>query len=308
MVSITTKKIKGRDYLYLVESIRKGDKVIQRTVKYIGKKRPILREELECMKLSYQNKDWVLMDFNDELPYTEHHKMKIASSNYKKYLNSLDEMSKEKEKQKFLSSFIASSNAIEGSTLTPKETYDFLFNDVVPKGHTKKEIYMATNLLSAWEYAEKNCSRFPTHNDLFELHKRVNLNIESEKTLGKYKTVQNYIGDVYTSSFLFAEEKMDKLLQWIKTAFSKIDDFEAAFQSHAQFEIIHPFVDGNGRVGRLLLNWLLMMKGLMPLAISSKMRNEYISALNNARKGKLGAISKFCSEEYLERYKFVRIS
>src|SRR3989338_2165861 len=304
MVSITIKKIKGKEYLYLVESIRKGDNVTQKTVKYIGRKRPVLNEELECMKLSYYNNDWILTEFRDELPYTEHHKMKIASGNYKKYLNSLDSMSREKEKQKLLSNFIASSNAIEGSTLTPKETYDFLFNDLVPKDHSKKEFFMAQNLLSAWEYVEANCSRFPTHNDLFELHKRVNLNIETEKTLGKYKTVQNYIGDVYTSSFLFAQEKMDKLLQWIKAASSKIDDFEAAFQSHAQFEIIHPFVDGNGRVGRLLLNWLLMMNGVMPLAIRSKMRNEYISALNNARNGKFEAISKFCSEEYLEQYKF----
>ena len=60
MVSIVTKKIKGNNYLYLVDSIRKGEKVIQKTVKYIGVKRPILNEEFECMKLSYQDKDWVL--------------------------------------------------------------------------------------------------------------------------------------------------------------------------------------------------------------------------------------------------------
>lgn len=164
---------------------------------------------------------------------------------------------------------------------------------------------MASNLLDAWIYLENNYSHFPTHKDLCELHRLVNQNIESNQTLGKYKKVQNYIGDVYTTSYLFTDERMQKLLHWIKIAFKKIDDLEVAFQSHAQFEIIHPFVDGNGRVGRLLINWLLMMKGLMPLAIRSKKRNEYISALENARKGKLEAISKFCYEEYLETYKFV---
>ncbi len=305
MVSIVTKKIKGNNYLYLVESIRKGEKVIQKTVKYIGVKRPILNEEFECMELSYQDKDWVLIEFKDELPYTSHQKMKDASNTYKKYINFLDNTSKEKEKERFLSRFIASSNAIEGSTLTPKETHDFLFNDVVPKNHTKKEIFMATNLLDAWKYLEENCQKFPTDEDLFELHKRVNNGIESDATLGKYKVVQNYIGNVYTSSFLFVNEKMTKLLKWIKAAYKEVDDFEVAFQSHAQFEIIHPFVDGNGRVGRLVLNWLLMMKGLMPLAIRSGRRNDYISALDNARKGKLEAISKFCIEEYMEQYKFV---
>ncbi len=305
MVSIVTKKIKGNNYLYLVESIRKGEKVIQKTVKYIGVKRPILNEEFECMELSYQDKDWVLIEFKDELPYTSHQKMKDASNTYKKYINFLDNTSKEKEKERFLSRFIASSNAIEGSTLTPKETYDFLFNDVVPKNHTKKEIFMATNLLDAWKYLEENCSELPTHENLFELHKRVNKGIESDETLGKYKVVQNYIGNVYTTSFLFVKEKIEMLLKWIKAAYNEVDDFEVAFQSHAQFEIIHPFVDGNGRVGRLLLNWLLMLKDLMPLAIRSERRNDYISALDNARKGKLEAISKFCFEEYMEQYKFV---
>ena len=104
---------------------------------------------------------------------------------------------------------------------------------------------------------------------------------------------------------LFNEEKMQMLLSWIRKAYHKINDFEAAFQSHAQFEIIHPFVDGNGRVGRLLLNWLLIYKGLMPLAIEVKRRSEYISALNNAGRGKIEAICIFCLNEYLKQYSFV---
>ena len=91
----------------------------------------------------------------------------------------------------------------------------------------------------------------------------MNRRIESEKTLGVYKPVQNYVGDVYTTSYLFVDERMKRLLRWMRAAFRKIDDFEVTFQSHEQFEIIHPFVDGNGRVGRLLLNWLLMYRGLM---------------------------------------------
>ncbi|MEK6857109.1 MAG: Fic family protein [Nanoarchaeota archaeon] len=305
MVSIVTKNINGKDYLYLVESIREENKVVQKTIKYIGPKRPILNEEFECMKLSHENKDWILTDFKEELSYVEHKKMKDASDAYKKHLESLDEFSKEKEKQRFLSNFIANSNSIEGSTLSVKDTHNFLFEEVVPKGHSKKEIFMAINLLDAWNYLENHFSALPTKEDLFEMHKRVNKNIESEETLGSYKKVQNYIGDVYTASYLFVEEKIEKLLVWMKSAFRNVDDFEVAFQSHAQFEIIHPFVDGNGRVGRFLINWLLLNKGLMPLAINNKRRSEYISALDHSRKGKVEAIVKFCFKEYLENYKFV---
>ncbi|MBU0615984.1 MAG: Fic family protein [Nanoarchaeota archaeon] len=305
MVSIVTKKIKNNEYLYLVDSVRDKDRVIQKTIKYLGKKRPVLKEEFDCMKFSYGGRDWVLTDFKDELSYQDHHALKKASDSYKQYLKSLDKVSKEKEKERFLSVFVSHSNAIEGSTLTVKDTYNYLFQDTVPGGYSKKELFMASNLLGAWNYLEKNCNRLPTSHDLFELHALVNRNIESEETLGKYKGVQNYIGDIYTSSYLFVDEKMAKLLDWIKRAYHKIDNFEVAFQSHAQFEIIHPFVDGNGRVGRLLMNWLLMYKGIVPFAVHISKRNDYLSALNNSRKGKIEAICRFCLREYLEQYHFM---
>ncbi len=305
MVSIVTKRIKGNEYLYLVDSIRKKDRVVQKTIKYIGRKRPVSKEEFECMKFSYKKEDWVLSDFKDMLSYQDHQKMKTASDSYKAYLKKLDKVSKEKEKERFLSIFISNSNAIEGSTLTAKETFNYLFEDIVPKNHTKKELFMASNMLDAWGYVDKSYKKFPKHEDFFRLHEIVNKGIETEETLGKYKKVQNYIGTVYTSSYLFVEEKMDNILEWIKKAFTKIDNFEVAFQSHAQFEVIHPFVDGNGRVGRLLINWLLMYKGFMPLAIHVVKRNDYITALDNFRKGKVEAISKFCFMEYISQYKFV---
>jgi len=228
--------------------------------------------------------------------------MQVASDAYADYLKKLDKVSRENERKRFLSLFIANSNAIEGSTLTQEDTYNFIFNDIVPGHSTKKELNMAANMMEAWDYLEKNYQRFPTEQDLKKLHGIVNRDIESG-TLGKYKKVQNYVGDVQTTSFLYVEEKMDKLIGWIRKAFRKINDFEIAFQSHAQFEIIHPYVDGNGRVGRLLLNWLLMHKKIMPLAIRNQRRAEYISALRNSQRGKVEAICQFCFEEYTSQYK-----
>lgn len=305
MVSIVTKKINGKEYLYLVTSIRKDKKVIQKVIKYIGKKRPIPKEEFECMVFSYNKQDWILNQIKDELSYQDHKKMRDVSNAYKQYLKSLDKMSLEKEREKFLATFISNSNAIEGSSLSKKDTFNYLFNDITPKGHTNKEMHMASNLLKAWEYLERNQHKLPSEKDLFELHKLVNKNIESDDTLGSYKTVQNYVGDEITTSKLFVNEKMTKLVDWIKTAFKKIDDFELAFQSHAQFEIIHPFIDGNGRVGRLFMNWILMYKGLSPLAIRSSKRADYISALNNSRKRKIVAICNFCFGEYTSQYTFL---
>ena len=74
---------------------------------------------------------------------------------------------------------------------------------------------------------------------------------------------------------------------------------------HHRLLWIHPFLDGNGRVGRLLLNWLLLRKKLAPLAIPSAKREQYITALENAQRGNLKAISQFCYEEYIQQYQFV---
>ncbi len=305
MPSIVTKKIKGNQYLYLVDSIRKGGKVIQKTIKYIGKKRPISQHEFNCMIYSYTQQDWILWEVKEELSYQEHNQMKNASNEYKEFYSNLDYVSKEKEKERFLSRFISESNAIEGSTLTYEETHNFLFNDITPKGHSKTELFMASNLLDAWNFLEKRHMQFPKVEDIKNLHRLVNKGIESDETLGQYKSVQNYIGEVYTTSYLFVEERMKSLLIWIKKAYKDADNFEITFQSHAQFEIIHPFIDGNGRVGRLLLNWLLMYQGLAPLAISRKERSEYIIALNNARKGLRKSICRFCFNEYLKQYNFI---
>jgi Fic family protein len=299
MVAIVTKRIKGNEYLYLVTSIRKGEKVIQKTIKYIGKKRPISKSEFECMKYSYENRDWILSDMEDFLSYTDHSLLLETSKKVKEYKKHIHKYSDDILEKEFLSTFIASTNAIEGSTLTKEQTYNYLFEDIVPAGRSKKELYMAENILTAWNYCKDNCSRFPNQNDLKILHSMVNKGIESEKTLGKYKPIQNYVGDIYTTSFLFTDKKIEQLLRWIRKAKRKMNEFEIIFQSHAQFEIIHPFLDGNGRVGRLLINWLLIYYGLEPMIIRNTKRDQYISALLNAQRGKTEAICTFLRDEYL---------
>lgn len=304
MVSIVKKNIKGNDYLYLVDSIRTGKKVRQKTIKYIGPKRPVRKEELDCMKLSYSNEDWVLSKAKDQLSYQDHKLLKETSDKHKSYLKSADPLTREKENNRFLSIFIANSNAIEGSTLTPSDTYKYLFEDIVPYGKTKKELHMATNLLNAWNYMQSQIKTKPSLKHLQELHKLVNKDIETDATLGKFKPIQNYVGTSLTTSFLFVEEKLKKLLTWTTTAKKSMNDFEIAFQSHVQFEVIHPFIDGNGRVGRLLLNWLLIQFKLEPLAIDVSARAEYILTLENARRGNLKAICSFCMAQYLKTYSY----
>ncbi len=92
MVSIVTKKIKGIEYLYLVESLRKDKKIIQKTIKYIGKKRPIPKEEFESMNLSYKNEAWILKEFKDLLSYQNHEEMEKLSEYQFEHIKGLDDV------------------------------------------------------------------------------------------------------------------------------------------------------------------------------------------------------------------------
>ena len=298
MASIVTKVIKGKKYFYLVRSIRKGDKVRQETLRYLGRARPLTKEEKTCIIRSHQEEDWIIKAFRDELSYQDHTVMKKHSNHLQAARKHLDPVSKEKERERFLSTLIATSNSIEGSTLTADETFQYLFNDLSPKGKNRKELHMAQNLLHAWEYVEQHHKKLPTNQNLKALHALVNKNIETPETLGEYKKVQNYAGRALTTSPFFVEERMKRLHNWIQNAYKHINAFEIAFQSHAQFEVIHPFIDGNGRVGRLLLNWLLLQQGLEPLIVRNTQRLAYIEALENARRGSLEPLCKLFFQEY----------
>ena len=85
MVNLVIKKIKGNEYLYLVHSVRDKNKVKQKTIKYVGPKRFVSKEEFECMKYSYSKGDWILKNFKDHLSYKDHELMKKTSNNFKKY-------------------------------------------------------------------------------------------------------------------------------------------------------------------------------------------------------------------------------
>lgn len=72
---------------------------------------------------------------------------------------------------------------------------------------------------------------------------------------------------------------MKELFAWYKIAGKKLHPFELACKLHAKFENIHPFRDGNGRVGRLIMNYILLKKGYPLLDIKFENRPEYYEAL-----------------------------
>ncbi len=205
------------------------------------------------------------------------------------------------------------SNRIEGNTLTYKETELLLDQKPVKGSHPTRDLKeMKAHDLAVekvWELAGDK-QRHLTEADIRDLNLIIlkepfwkeaeteNGQFTRKKiSPGKYKTQPNHVRTETGEIFKFAtpEEvpaKMQEFMEWFKQNIesppASITTFLA--QLHHQFIVIHPFDDGNGRIVRLLLNYVLMRLGYPPFVIKSRDRKTYFAALQKADKGNIDAL------------------
>ena len=194
------------------------------------------------------------------------------------------------------------SNAIEGSTLTYAETYAILYNDNSFKieGKEPREIYEAINHKKALELVFKNLQNDEGFDERFIKKLNETINRDIKDTEG-YRTVQVFIQG---SEHIPPEpEKVPNLMMYYIYNYNhdEQDIFAKIAKYHIEFEKIHPFEDGNGRTGRLLLNYELLKNNIPPVVISKKDRVKYFEFLRNNDGTSLAEWLKDLSAEEKER-------
>ena len=184
-----------------------------------------------------------------------------------------------------LPEMVYNSNAIENSTLTLEDTEDILIRNQIRSDHEIREIYEAKNLASAIEYLMDNPEKEISVELILKLHKTLLTNIRDE-IAGRFRSGKEWVrvGTHIGANPEFVNGFMHELVEKYN---SNTDEYflDKIAYFHAEFENIHPFGDGNGRIGRLLTNEQLDILGLPPIIIPNKSKfDEYYPTLDEYTK------------------------
>lgn len=186
---------------------------------------------------------------------------------------------------------------IEGIELTKEETYLITYESAVPKEKPLRDVYGAVNMKRAMELRDSHSGDI-TGNFAKNLHRIILENIDD--TGGSYRRVpvaMRYT-DYVPPNPIMVEEEMGNLIGWYKENKKKVHPVELAMVFHGIFESIHPFVDGNGRVGREILNFILDRHRFPPILFYAEDRLEYLDAMKDANFEKYEKLKNFFLNQY----------
>jgi Fic family protein len=179
------------------------------------------------------------------------------------------------------------SNAIEGNSLTLQETQMVIDYGITIHGHPLREYLEASNHAEAYIYVTRLVEKSEriTRDTILTIHSLVMDKILESK--GRFRTVPVYIrgSNMTPPPADQVERLMREWLAWINGAGLEYDSVIRAGIAHHGFEAVHGFEDGNGRVGRLLLNLMLMQEGYPPALLLNDWRTRYIHGLMTANTG-----------------------
>ncbi|MBI2672278.1 Fic family protein [Candidatus Woesearchaeota archaeon] len=300
---IEKKVINGKEYYYLKHSFREGKIVKTKTLAYIGNKKDsdkirILKKKFNGQMLVNIKKElFEIKDWNVLLSSKDREKIEEIVKQFSLKLKKLDESTKKDMFDDFLTSFVYNTNAIEGNTLTLKETDLLLNKDLTPQGRTLREINDHLNSRDVFYYLYNN--NLPITNEtIILIHDKLMNNIDERKG---YR-LSEVIGATFKSTpFQYINTDMNLLIKWYNKNKQALHPVIIASIFHHKFERIHPFYDGNGRTGRMLLNLMLFRSNIVPIVLSNKQRKKYYEALSTADKTGLLEIT----EDFKTLVKFI---
>ena len=305
MVSTKYKNINGKKYLYAEHSFRLPDGKIKKTSKLIKKPEDKNNKEIKEYFLKKQieaHQKYALENYKKDSIFTEDRLKKLESIKieYKEILKKFTKKQIKDILNRFTINFTYESNAIEGNSLTLKDVTLILGENIVPKNKNLREVYEIRNTREAHELLFDNKIKI----SLKEIIKIHSIIVKDTEVQTGFKTIPNYLimRNLKTTPPEKVEKEMNELIEWYNKNKGLIHPLRLATEFHARFERIHPFEDGNGRTGRILLNAILLEKSYPPLIIRKTSRIAYFSSLEAFDKGYKTKLEKFLLEKFKKTF------
>jgi len=301
------KQIKnGQIYYYLAQSIRKGKSVNKIRV-YVGKfnNKLSLEEEANLILNNIEKLDEKIDELHPEL--STDYKTEIFFKNSERIFLKSDLLNLEIVKKRFekvksnydhylnlRKNFVVlhshDSTKVEGNTMTKKETKLLLEEGIISELKELREANEVLNISQALDYIEEYEDKL-TIDFICEVHKIVTKNtLKESKNEG---TLRPLGVNVYLSGSDYNNVPGGKLIPKLLidsikgfNKFYEKDKLGTIIRFYTSFIAIHPFVDGNGRTSRILLNWLLKKEGLPYINFEAKKHNDHIDGIDKAIRGK----------------------
>jgi len=211
-------------------------------------------------------------------------KKELIWSKQKKYKNILNKIITSPDIfDQFLLSLTYNTNSIEGNSLTEPETAAVLFQNVALPNKDIIEQLEVKNHQAAWEFLLNSLSNTAKIDEklLLQLHNKLMNGIRQDAGIYRNHAVRIVGANVPTANYLKIVQFMKELVK--DMGLKKKDIVKHVADIHARFEQIHPFSDGNGRIGRLLIHAMLLRKNLPPAVIKQEDKRLYYQYLQKAQ-------------------------
>ncbi len=258
---IITRKKGNKKYFYLQHSLRKDKKVITKE-KYLGTEVPA-------------NIDEIISIFRKEMQNDINKKIEMIKKHFQAEWRRIPQSAKEKELEEISIAFTYNTNAIEGSTITLEEAREIIHDKISPNKSLRDVRETEEHNRVFLQMLKKN--EKITKELLLIWHRNIFGETKSD-IAGKFRDYLVRVGSHLAPDWQDVENLMKDFIEFINKN-KKMNPVELAGRVHYQFEKIHPFGDGNGRIGRLLMNFILWHNKYPMLIIEYKKRKSYYKAL-----------------------------
>ena len=281
---IITRKKGNKKYFYLQHSLRKEKKVITKE-KYLGTEVPTNVKE-------------IISVFRKEMQNEINKKLETIKEHFQSEWRKIPESAKERELEEISIAFTYNTNAIEGSTITLEETREIIHDKISPNKPLRDVKETEAHHKVFLQMLKKN--EKITKEVLLNWHKNV-FGETKPDIAGKFRDYLVRVGPHLAPDWQDVENLMKDFIGFINKN-KKMNPVELAGRAHYQFEKIHPFGDGNGRVGRLLMNFILWHNGYPMLIIEYKKRKSYYKALQKDEESFVSYFIRRCLTIHKKRY------